>query len=143
MERVIEVDGKQVGLKATALTPRLYRHLLGRDMIVDMSRLKAAFAKADHANKLQEPAEDASQEEWDAYIEKKNEGRLTAMDLTIFENAAYVMARQYATGKGEEFPSSPEEWLDGFDMFSIYDICPTIMELWAINNQTTAIPKKK
>ena len=62
------------------------------------------------------------------------------MDLEIFENAAYIMARLAAP---ENMPDSPDEWLDGFEMFSIYQILPQLLELWNLNNKTTSIPKKK
>lgn len=39
------IDGKEVGFKATALTPRLYRHRIGRDMIQDLNRLRKAYKK--------------------------------------------------------------------------------------------------
>ena len=61
------------------------------------------------------------------------------MDLEIFENAAFVMARQY----DQTIPDTPEEWLEGFSVFSIYEILPEILALWQMNQQTTSTPKKK
>ena len=50
------------------------------------------------------------------------------------------MVRQYdKTAAGE----APDEWLDGFETFSIYEVFPVILELWAFNQKTTAEPKKK
>ena len=46
MEKVIKIDGRDVGFKATALTPRLYRHRMGRDIIQDLNKLKKAYNKA-------------------------------------------------------------------------------------------------
>ncbi len=127
MKKVIEVDGREVGFKATALTLRLYRHFFGRDMISDMVKLKKAYMKAT------ELPEDAAEEE-------KQEAQLSALDLEIFENAAWVMAWQYdKEAAGED----PDTWLDGFNTFSIYETFPAILELWALNQGTTAIPKKK
>ncbi len=127
MKKVIEVDGKEVGFKATALTLRLYRHFFGRDMISDMVKLRKAYMKAS------ELPEDASDEE-------RKEAQLSALDLEIFENAAWIMVRQYdKTAAGE----APDEWLDGFETFSIYEVFPVILELWAFNQKTTAEPKKK
>lgn len=123
MEKVIRIDGKDVGFKATALTPRLYRHRIGRDIVQDMKRLDKAFKKA---------AKDAETEE------EKEEARLSVLDLEIFENVAYIMARQY----DPDIPDSPEEWLEEFSVFSIYDVLPEILTLWNLNNRTTAVPKK-
>ena len=125
MDKVLTISGKEVGLRATALTPRLYRHKIGRDIIQDMSQLQKAFAKAAQISK------DATDEEWEA-------AQLSVMDLEIFENVAFIMARQY----DQNIPDTVESWLDEFDTFSIYEIFPVILELWNLNNKTTAKPKK-
>lgn len=126
MEKMVKIDGKEVGFRATALTPRIYRHKIGRDMIQDLNKLQASYNKATRL-----PAE--------ATDEERKEAQLSALDLEIFENAAYVMAKQYDAN----IPNSPEEWLDGFATFSIYEILPAILELWQLNSATTAKPKKK
>lgn len=113
MERKIDIDGKSVMFRATAATPRHYRNLIGRDMIADMSALVDAGKKADYS----------------------------AIDLEIFENVAYIMAFDAAKTSGESIPSSPDEWLEGFDTFSIYEILPQIIELWGLNNKTLVRPK--
>lgn len=126
MDKVINIGGISVGFRATALTPRLYRHIIGRDMVADLNRLKKAFAKANQLppNATEQEAEDA---------------QLSNLDLEIFENAAYIMARQYDNA----IPPTPDEWLDTFETFAIYQVLPHILELWGMNNQTTAAPKKK
>lgn len=116
MEKIVKIDGKDVGFKATALTPRLYRHKIGRDMIQDLQKLQTSYQKA-----------------------RENGEALTVGDLEIFENAAWIMARQYDAN----IPDNPDDWLDEFSTFSIYEILPSIWELWALNNATTAKPKKK
>ena len=40
-------------------------------------------------------------------------------------------------------PETPEEWLDTFDMFSIYFILPQIIELWRLNTKVMVESKKK
>lgn len=127
MKKVIKIDEKEVGFKATALTPRLYRHFLGRDMISDMVKLKKAYRKAE------ELPEEATEEE-------RQEAQLSVVDLEIFENAAWVMAWQYDAKKAG---NDPNAWLDGFETFSIYEVLPEILILWDMNQQTTATPKKK
>lgn len=125
MDKVLTISGKEVGLRATALTPRLYRHKIGRDIIQDMSQLQKAFAKAGQMPK-------------DATDEEREAAQLSVMDLEIFENVAFIMARQY----DQNIPDTVEAWLDEFDTFSIYEIFPVILELWNVNNKTTAKPKK-
>lgn len=126
MQKVINISGTEVGFKATALTPRLYRHWLGRDMIKDMNSLRKAYNKVNNLPK-------------DATDEEKEEAQLSVFDLEVFENVAWVMARQY----DENIKVSADEWLDGFEMFSVYEIMPHILELWGKNEKTTSVPKKQ
>lgn len=127
MERTVIVDGKEVRMRASALIPRLYRIKFGRDMIADMRQLQKAYQKASRLS------EDATEEE-------KLDAQLTAVDLTIFENVAYMMVKH----ADPTAPDSSDEWLDSLDgVFSIYEILPIILELWHLTNQTTSVPAKK
>ena len=126
MDKVIRIDGRDVGFRATALTPRLYRHKIGRDIIKDMGSLQAAYIRA---MRLPEGATE----------EDRLQAQLSATNLEIFENAAFIMSRQYDSS----IPDTPDEWLDQFATFSIYEILPELLDLWAINNTTIAKPKKK
>ena len=45
MEKLLEVSGKQVPVKATAATPRIYRARYGRDIFGDLQKLREAVAK--------------------------------------------------------------------------------------------------
>ena len=113
-------------MRASALIPRLYRFRFGRDIIRDMTALKKAF------NKKNELPEDATEEQ-------KQDAALSEMNLMIFENVAYIMAKH----ADPSIPDDPNEWLDGFEMFSIYEIFPEILQMWNLNNETTSKPKKK
>lgn len=117
MDKIVEIDGKEVKFRATARTPRLYRVLIGRDMIQDMNKLMKAYER-----------------------KKKDDDDLDIIDLQIFEDVAYAMAR-HANPDMEE--KTADEWLDTFDMFSIYEVLPHILELWALNTKQTSRPKKK
>lgn len=126
MDKTLTIDGKEVKFRATAKTPRLYRMLIGRDMIVDMNKLSKAYKKASEAVKTNDE-------------EVIKDAQLSVTDLQIFEDVAYIMAKHASP----EMPyMSPDEWLDSFNMFSIYEIMPHIIDLWQINNKTTSIPKK-
>lgn len=61
-----------------------------------------------------------------------------ADDYPAFANIAYVMAK-HADGS---IPDTPEEWLDGFGTFSIYQVLPKLIELWGLNVKTDAEAKK-
>ena len=117
MDKTIIIDDKEVKFRATARTPRLYRALIGRDMISDMNRLQKAF---DPNN-----SEDSN---------------LDVLNLQIFEDTAYIMARHADPDMKEK---TADEWLDTFNMFSIYEVLPHILELWAVNTRQTSSPKKK
>ena len=117
MDREVSIDGKTVKFRATARTPRLYRAIIGRDMIQDMNKLMKAYER-----------------------KKQNEDDLDVIDLQIFEDVAYIMAR-HANPEMEE--KTADDWLDTFDMFSIYEVLPHVLELWAINARQTSTAKKK
>ena len=124
MDKVIEIDGRKIKFRATARTPRLYRMLIMRDLIKDMNSLAKNYRKI---------------------ADKKNDDpdaldSLSIEDLTIFENAAYVMAKH---ANPEMLEKTPDEWLDSFDMFSVWEILPQLLELWHMNNVQKSQPKKK
>ena len=121
MDKVIRIDDKDVKFRATARTPRLYRVIIGRDMIVDMNKLAKKYKQVNEAKK------------------KGEELQFSSEDLQIFEDSAYVMAR-HATPEMEE--RNADDWLDSFQMFSIYKILPHLLELWGENQRTTSTPKK-
>lgn len=132
MEAIIKVGEDENGnpveikMRASALVPKLYRYKFQRDMISDMTSLKRAY------NKAQQLPEGATEEE----IE---EAQLSVLDLQLFENCAYIMAKHADSA----VPDNPDDWLDTLPMMSIYEAMPQILTLWQYNNQTTAIPKKK
>ena len=117
MDRIIRIEDRDIKFRATARTPRLYRALIGRDMIIDMNKLKKAYEK------------------------RKNEGEdIDIANLQIFEDTAYIMARHANPDMPEK---TADEWLDTFNMFSIYEVLPHILELWALNTKQTSVSKKK
>lgn len=121
MDKIIRIDDKDVKFRATARTPRLYRVIIGRDMIVDMNKL---------AKKYRHVTESKGTE---------NETVFAAEDLQIFEDAAYTMARHADPEMKER---TADEWLDTFNMFSIYEVLPELLALWGENQRTTSTPKK-
>ena len=104
MEKIIVIDGKEVGFRATALTPRLYRHKIGRDIIRDLNQLKHSYDKAVAARKIKQPEKDANEKQKAEYDAAVKEAQLSVMDLEIFETAAFVMARRC----DQTIPDTPE-----------------------------------
>ena len=114
IEKRIEIDGQQVPFRASAAIPRLYRSKFGRDIFRDLMKLGKALTSG-------------------------NAGELTIDDLEMFENVGYIMAKHADPGQ----PDMPEEWLDQFDTFSIYEVLPQLLELWHLNISTGVAAKKK
>ena len=123
MERIIHIDGKDVPFKATGSTLRLYRFKFGRDLLSDFAKMYNEVIKF------------REQAEADGAINTS----LSPEALTIFENVAYIMARQ----ADPTIPMDPDDWLDGFSMFSIYEVLPEIIELWNMSQMSTTEQKKK
>lgn len=113
--RNIEIDGKQVPFKASAAIPRIYRIKFNRDIYKDLRSLEKAVGEGDEQN-----------------------SNLDLFSLEMFENIAYVMAKH----ADPNIANSPEEWLDEFNTFSIYQVLPSIIELWGLNVQTDIESKK-
>ena len=116
LEKTITVGDKHVKFRSSATIPRLYRIKFKRDIFKDLSKLEKSYkGKTENGEDLQ--------------IE----------DLEIFENVAYVMAYH----ADNSIPASIEDWLDQFDMFSIYEVLPQILELWGENLVTDVTSKKR
>ena len=60
-------------------------------------------------------------------------------ELEMFEDLAWLMARH---ADPANVPDSPEEFLDQFNTFSIYQILPQLIELWGLNVQTEVESRK-
>lgn len=114
--RHIKIDDKEVAFKASAAIPRIYRLKFQRDIYKDL-RL------------LEKSVKDNNEEE----------SGLDMFSLEMFENIAYIMAKH----ADSSIPDTPEEWLDRFNTFSIYQVLPQLIELWGLNVQTDVEVKKK
>ncbi len=115
MKQTITIDGQEVAFKASAAIPRIYRMKFHRDIFKDLRDLEKSIDKNDPEN-----------------------SSLDLFSLEMFENIAYVMAKH----ADPSIPDSPEEWLDGFNTFSIYQVLPQIIELWGLNTRTEVLAKK-
>jgi len=119
LKRTVEIDGKEITFRASAVIPRMYRMKFGRDIIRDMDKLRKAAV--------------------DVVGDEDGTQNFSIDDLEIFENVAYIMAYH----ADNTIPNSIDEWLDQFSMFSIYEVLPVILDLWGANNKTDVEPKKR
>lgn len=115
IKREIEICGKAVPFRSSATIPRLYRAKFKRDIFKDLSKLETSYKK-----------------------KKSKDTEFQIEDLEIFENVAYIMAYH----ADNSIPGTIEDWLDQFDMFSIYEVLPQILELWGENMMTDVASKK-
>ena len=115
LTQTIEIDGQPVKFRASAAIPRIYRLRFHRDIYKDLSLLEKSVSKQDESN-----------------------SGLDLFSLEMFENIAYIMAKH----ADPDIPDTPEEWLDNFNTFSIYQILPKLIELWGLNVQTDVQSKK-
>ena len=139
-EKTITIGGKEIRMKATALTPILYKRRFRSDMISDMMNV----AKTMDESKLKAVEVIGSAQEEGKALSAADVSAaadmLTMMDLTIFLNACYIMAKQ---GDPEGVPEDPDEWLDSIDgVFSIWEVMPAVLDLWGLNNETMSTAKK-
>lgn len=124
IKREIEIDGRKVAFKASAAIPRMYRMKYQRDIFKDLLSLDRA------AKEAQQEALEAGETGFDP--------GLAISDLELFENVAYIMAKHADPTQ----PDTPEEWLDQFNVFSIYEVLPQLLELWHLNQATDVEAKK-
>ena len=115
MTKKIEIDGKQVPFRASAAIPRIYRMKFHRDIYKDLSALEKSIGSGDEET-----------------------SNLDLFSLEMFENIAFIMAKH----ADPEIPDTPEEWLDEFNTFSIYQVLPKLIELWGLNVKTDVEAKK-
>ena len=111
----IEIDGKEVAFKASAANPRIYRLKFQRDIYKDLHSLEMSLGDS-----------------------KEDNSNLDLFSLEMFENIAYIMAKH----ADSSIPDTPEEWLDNFNTFSIYQVLPQLIELWGLNVKSDVEAKK-
>ena len=116
IKKNITIDGIEVPFKASAAVPRLYRLKFGRDIYKDFASLQT--------NVEEEDAEKSG---------------LDIESLEVFENIAFIMAKH---ADPDNVPDSPDDFLEQFNTFSIYEILPQLIELWGLNTATQIESKK-
>lgn len=116
LTKTISIDGKDVVFRASAAIPRIYRIKFQRDIYKDLAALEKAVGD-----------------------NEEGKSNLDMFSLELFENIAYIMAKH----ADPSIPDTPEEWLDSFGTFSIYQVLPQLIELWGLNMKTEVQSKKE
>ena len=115
MEKIINISGKEIKLASTAGTLHRYRMQFKRDLTMDILALEDTFKKI-----------------------KQNNADFTALDLELFEDIAWSLAK---TADSSIPPI--DEWLDQFETFDIYKVLPVIMEMLNTNFSSLSNSEKK
>ena len=115
IRKSIEIDGQMVAFKASASIPRIYRLKFQRDIYKDLAVLEKSIGDG-----------------------KEESSNLDMFSLEMFENIAFIMAKH----ADPSIPDTPEEWLDNFNTYSIYQVLPQLIELWGLNVKTDVEAKK-
>ena len=114
------IGGVKETFRCTGRTPRVYRDLINRDMLLDMQTFTDAQAEATETNE-----------------------QVSAETMDSFYNMAYAMAYHAAMAENrlKDFPSTVEDWIDQFPMLPLMQAVADIFELWTSSNTSIAVEK--
>ena len=101
MEKIILIDGKEVGFKSTGAVPLRYKAQFGKDFFSDLMKLEKV-----------------------ANIKKLKAEDIASIDFDVFYNICWILAKTY-----DKTIALPIDWLDEFDSFPIIDVLPELTEL--------------
>lgn len=112
MEKTIKIGNKEVKMKATASTPKRYRNMFNRDLLVELQKIAS-------------------------HIDVNTGAFIGEVDFDVVENLAYIMAKQADDGIAEI-----EDWLDMFEPTDVYNAIPQILSVWNNSQETLSTPKR-
>lgn len=115
MEKILNIDGRNVKFKSTGAFLLKYKSQFGRDALQDIFKLQNAIDLK--TNKV------------------KN---IEALDLEVFYNLIWTLAKT-----ADNTIDPPMEWLDTFSEFPLMDIIPEVIDMIFACIKSTAPSKKK
>lgn len=116
MEKILNIDGRNVKFKSTGAFLLHYKAQFKRDAIKDILKLQNAV---------------------DTKTKKIKD--IEAFDLEVFYNLVWTLAKT-----ADKSIDPPLEWLDTFSTFPLMDILPEVMELiMSCIKSSQPAPKKK
>lgn len=121
MEKILNIDGRQVKFKSTGAFLLRYKQQFKREALKDIYKLQESIIeKRDKdGNKVQELV------------------NIDALDLEVFYDLAWTLAK---TADPNILP--PIEWLDEFGEFPLLDIIPELIDL-IFSCITSSVESKK
>lgn len=115
MEKILNIDGRQVKFKSTGAFLLRYKAQFKRDAIQDIFKL---------ANAINEETNEIT--------------NIEALDLEVFYNLVWTLAKT-----ADNTIDPPMEWLDGFSEFPLMEIIPEVTELIFSCMKSSVESKKK
>lgn len=112
MEKTVKIGAFEVPMKATANTPKRYRHEFNADLLLELQKIYKS-------------------------TDKKTGAIAEGTDLSVIENLAYIMAKQANPEIGTQ-----DDWLDQFEPLDIYSSMRDIIGVWTASTQTMSTSKK-
>ena len=114
MEKILNIDGRQVKFKSTGAFLLRYKAQFGRDAIKDIYNLQGAVSAKGQIKDI------------------------NALDLAVIYDLVWTLAKT-----ADPSIPPPLEWLDGFSEFPLMDIVPEITDMIYSCMSSTAKNKKK
>lgn len=115
MEKILNIDGRQVKFKSTGAFLLRYKAQFGRDALQDILKLDTAIDK-----------------------DTKKVLNLEALDLDVFFNLVWTLAKT-----ADNTIPPPIEWLDEFSEFPLDKILPEVVDMIFSCITSTTQSKKK
>lgn len=122
-EKIVNIAGRDVRFKATGGCAYRYKAQFGREFIADAVAMQEAFAACSKKKKVKHKRPDGKIEYREA----------TEYDVTkISLDLVYDMLWVYAKTADPTIPP-PQEWLDEFDEFPVFDIWNQLLDIMGLN----------
>ena len=135
MQKIVEIDGKQVLLESNAATPMKYKKQFGKDYFSELFKLLKSIGA--RMPKTAAAADDKAVETPNSEREGKNQKTVEVFDLEAMSwesldrldfEPLYNIVWTLAKTADKSLPD-PETWLEGFDTFPLMDILTDAVEL--------------
>lgn len=135
MQKIVEIDGKQVLLESNAATPMKYKKQFGKDYFSELFKLLKSIGA--RMPKTAAAADDKAVETPDSEREGENQKTVEVFDLEAMSwesldrldfEPLYNIVWTLAKTADKSLPD-PEIWLEGFDTFPLMEILTDALEL--------------
>lgn len=131
MQKIVEIDGKQVLLESNAATPMKYKKQFGKDYFAELFKLVKSIGarmpetKAQNTETKEAEQPEAETEAVEALdLEAMSWEALDRLDFEPLYNIVWTLAKT-----ADKSLPDPETWLEGFDTFPLMDILTDAVEL--------------